>query len=106
MKYGKTILSFTCRLGVRIAENPLRWILGCSVIILICISGLYWFRQEKNPTKLWVPPDSDFVYDTEWLLSHYEEAVRTEVFILTSDNVLDKQALIKVILEYNMLYVS
>jgi hypothetical protein len=98
---GRMILSFICRLGVHIAENPLRWMLGCFMIILICISGLYRFRQEKNPMKLWVPPDSDFVYDTKWLLSHYEEAVRTEMFILTGDNILEKQTLIKVILECN-----
>ncbi|XP_011338785.1 NPC1-like intracellular cholesterol transporter 1 isoform X2 [Ooceraea biroi] len=86
---------FFYRLGVRIARNPLRWMLGCSMIILICVSGLFRFRQEKNPTKLWVPPDSDFVLDTEWLMSHYKEAIRTQVFLLTGDNILNKQALIK-----------
>lgn len=71
--------------------------LGCSVIILICILGLFRFRQEKNPVKLWNPPDADFVSDTDWLMSHYEEAIRIETFILTGNNVLEQQALIKVI---------
>lgn len=82
---------------MNIAQSPIKWMIGCSVIILICILGLLRFRQEKNPTKLWVPPDSDFVSDTEWLMSHSVEALRIESFVLTGDNVLEQQALVKVI---------
>lgn len=92
------MLLFLYRLGVHIAQSPLKWMLGCSVIILLCILGLFRFRQEKSPVKLWVPPDSDFVSDTDWLLSHYEDALRVETFILTGDNILEKEALIKVII--------
>jgi len=94
---NRIMLLFLYRLGLHIAQSPLKWMLGCSVIILLCILGLFRFRQEKNPVKLWVSPDTDFVSDTEWLLSHYEEALRIETIILTSDNIFEQKALIKVI---------
>ncbi|KAL6264423.1 hypothetical protein P5V15_004532 [Pogonomyrmex californicus] len=94
-RISKTVEHFFYRLGVHIAQNPFKWMFGCFVIILICILGLFRFRQEKNPNKLWVPSDSDFVRDTEWLLSHYEEAVRIQSFILIGNNVLEQQTLIK-----------
>ena len=58
--------------------------------------GLYRFRQEKNPLKLWVPPDSDFIRDTEWLMSQFGEAQRVETIIMTGDDVLNSQALYEV----------
>ncbi|EFN85001.1 Niemann-Pick C1 protein [Harpegnathos saltator] len=94
-RISKGVEHFFYLLGLKIAQNPLKWILGCSVVILICILGLFRFRQEKNPIKLWNPPDADFVLDTEWLMSHYEEALRIQTFILTGDNILDQQTLIK-----------
>jgi len=71
--------------------------LGCLVVVLVCVLGLLRFRQEKNPIKLWVPPDSDFVAATEWLMSHSLETLRIQTFILTGDNVLEQQTLVKVI---------
>ena len=73
--------------------------LGCFVVVLVCVLGLFRFRQEKNPIKLWVPPDSDFVTTTEWLMSHYLETLRIQTFILTDDNVLEQQTLIRVIIQ-------
>jgi len=70
--------------------------LGCLVVVSVCVLGLLRFRQEKNPIKLWVPPDSDFVASTEWLMSHYLETLRIQTFILTSDNVLEQQTLVRV----------
>lgn len=60
--------------------------------------GLYRFRQEKNPLKLWIPPDSDFLRDTEWLISQFGEAQRLETFILTGDDILTAKALYEVLI--------
>lgn len=84
---------FFYSLGFRIAKQPVKWIIGCSFVVLICLSGLYKFRQEKNPLKLWVPPDSDFVKDTEWLMSNFAEGQRLETAIFTADDVLQADAL-------------
>ncbi|XP_011688295.1 PREDICTED: uncharacterized protein LOC105450242 [Wasmannia auropunctata] len=86
---------FFYRLGVRIAQNPFKWMRGCLVVTLICCLGLFRFRQEKNIVKLWIPPDSDFAKATEWLMSHYLETLRIQTFILTGDNVLEQQTLIR-----------
>ncbi|XP_014479846.1 PREDICTED: Niemann-Pick C1 protein-like [Dinoponera quadriceps] len=94
-RISRGIEHFFYLLGTKIARNPLKWMLGCSVIILICILGLFRFRQEKNPIKLWNPSDAEFVLDTEWLMSHYEEALRIQTFILSGNNVLEPQTLIK-----------
>ena len=65
----------------------------CSVLVIVCLAGLLRFRQEKNPLKLWVPPDSDFVRDTEWLTSTFKEGQRIESIIFTADDILEPQAL-------------
>ena len=55
-----------------------------------------FFHQEKNPVKLWVPQDSDFVRDTEWMFKQFEQGLRIENMILTADNVLEPKVLTKV----------
>ena len=63
--------------------------------VILCLAGLLNFRQERNPLKLWVPPDSDFLVDTEWIMSSFKEGQRTEVMIFGADNVLEPQALVQ-----------
>ncbi|KAL0109067.1 hypothetical protein PUN28_014278 [Cardiocondyla obscurior] len=94
-RISRTVEHAFYRLGVHIARSPYKWMLGCLAVVLVCVLGLLRFRQEKNPIKLWVPPDSDFVIATEWLMTHYLEALRIQTFILTGDNVLEQQALIR-----------
>ncbi|KAI4503226.1 hypothetical protein M0802_001448 [Mischocyttarus mexicanus] len=82
-------------LGSRIALHPKRCLIGNVIIIILCLGGLYWFRQEKNPLKLWIPPNSDFVHDTEWFLSNFGEGQRMENVILTGDDILQPKILAK-----------
>ncbi|XP_034936281.1 NPC intracellular cholesterol transporter 1-like [Chelonus insularis] len=81
------------QLGLRIARHPIRWIICCSLLVLLCLGGFLKFRQERNPLRLWIPPDSDFVKDSEWLMDQFGEGQRTETMILTADNVLEPYAL-------------
>ncbi|XP_043281988.1 NPC intracellular cholesterol transporter 1-like [Venturia canescens] len=90
---SSVVENFFYRLGYQIARHPLKWILGCTVIVLICLFGLYRFRQEKNPLKLWIPPDSDFVKDTEWVMSNFRHGQQVETMILTGENILHPEAL-------------
>lgn len=62
---------------------------------MMCLGGLFRFRQEKNPLKLWVPLDSDFIHDTDWIMSNYQKGRRIENIIFTADNVLEPSALIE-----------
>lgn len=43
--------------------------------------------------KLWVPPDSDFIRDTEWLISTFKEGQKIETLIFTADDILEPEAL-------------
>lgn len=81
------------RLGLNISQRPIKWIIGISIVVLLCLGGLYRFHQEKNPLKLWVPPDSDFVKDTEWLMSKFKDGQRIETMIFTADDILQPYAL-------------
>lgn len=94
-RISKGVEHFFYRLGMRITQNPFKWLLGCFIVMLFCLSGLFRFRQEKNPMKLWSPPDSDFALDTDWLMSHFKEGLRIQTFMLTGNNVLEQQALIR-----------
>lgn len=85
-----------CRLGYEIARHPLKWIFGCTLVVLVCLFGLYRFKQEKNPLKLWIPPDSDFVRDTEWLMANFKEGRQVEQMIMTGENILEPEALVEV----------
>lgn len=87
---------FSFRLGLRIAQRPLKWLIGSTIVVLVSLSGLYSFHQEKNPMKLWVPQDSDFVHDTEWMIQQFGQGLRLETMILTANNVLEPEVLAEV----------
>ncbi|XP_048511966.1 NPC intracellular cholesterol transporter 1-like isoform X2 [Athalia rosae] len=82
-------------LGNLIADRPWSWLAGSTVVVLLCLTGLLNFRQEKNPLKLWVPPDSDFLRDTEWLMKNFGEGMRVQTLMMTGENILEPRALIK-----------
>ncbi|XP_054005477.1 patched domain-containing protein 3-like isoform X1 [Hylaeus anthracinus] len=93
-RISEVVEHFFYGVGLRIARRPLKWLIGSAVIVLLSLSGLYSFHQEKNPMKLWVPQDSDFVHDTEWMIDQFGQGLRMESMILTADNVLEPEALV------------
>ncbi|KOC67294.1 Patched domain-containing protein 3 [Habropoda laboriosa] len=92
-RWSEIVEHFFYQLGLKIARRPLKWLIGSTVIVLISLSGLYCFRQEKNPVRLWVPQNSDFVHDTEWMFEQFGQGLRMEGMILTANNVLEPEAL-------------
>lgn len=56
------------------------------------------FRQEKNPLKLWVPPDTTFVRDSEWLMSTFQRGFSDEAITIVAEDVLTPEVIVKVIL--------
>lgn len=94
-RLSEVVEHFFYELGLRIARSPLKWIIGSAVIVLISLSGLYFFHQEKNPIRLWVPQDSEFVRDTEWMFEKFDQSLRLENMILTADNILEPEILAK-----------
>ncbi|XP_072390401.1 patched domain-containing protein 3-like [Diabrotica undecimpunctata] len=80
--------TFFYKLGLYIGQHPKRTIVICWIVVLVSALGFIRFRQEKNPLKLWVPPDSSFVKDSEWLMKSLQIAYQEEVVMLTGDDVL------------------
>lgn len=80
-------------LGVTVARNPWRVIAATWAFVLLCCGGLFTFYIEKNPMNLWVPPDSDFYYDTHWYIDKFGTGFRLQKLLITADNVLDPSVL-------------
>lgn len=55
--------------------------------------GLLRFRTERDPLKLWIPQNSKFLADTEWLVSTFKEGLRMEHSLITAPNVLHPDVL-------------
>lgn len=58
--------------------------------------GVLRFHQEKDPVKLWIPHNSDFIHDTHWLMQQFREGYRVESILVTAPNVLEPHVLQKV----------
>jgi Niemann-Pick C1 protein len=83
-------------LGVIIAKRPWTTIILTWVFIILSGIGLMQFYIEKNPMKLWVPPDSDFYIDTNWYIDNFGTGFRLQRIIITADDVLESEALMAI----------
>lgn len=84
---------FFYRLGVHIANNPWRTIALSWLVVGLCGLGFFRFHQEKSPMKLWVPQNSKFLHDTNWMIEHFKEGNRVETVMLTGSDVLRPEVL-------------
>lgn len=84
---------FFYRLGVHIANNPWRTIALSWLVVGLCSLGFFRFHQERSPMKLWVPQNSKFLHDTNWMIEHFKEGNRVETVMLTSPDVLTPEVL-------------
>ncbi|KXJ79597.1 hypothetical protein RP20_CCG000345 [Aedes albopictus] len=90
-----SIGQFFYRLGRFIANNPWRTIIGSWLVVAVCSLGFLRFHQEKSPMKLWVPQDSKFLHDTNWVIDNFKEGNRIETVMLTAPDVLTPEVLRK-----------
>lgn len=94
--YLKPYLIFS-RYGYMIALHPKKFLIGCLIFAGFGSLGLLRFRQEKNPIKLWIPPNSDFKHDTDWIIEKFKEGYRIQYLLLTAPNVLEPSVIQEVI---------
>lgn len=59
--------------------------------------GFLRFKTEKDPLKLWIPKNSKFLADTEWLVSTFKEGLRMEHSLITAPNVLHPDVLTRLL---------
>lgn len=86
---------FSFRLGFFIASHPWQTIITTILVVITLSLGFLRFHNEKNPLKLWIPINSKFIRDTEWLMESFEEGAREQMVLITAPDVLDARVLEK-----------
>nr|XP_023011826.1 Niemann-Pick C1 protein-like [Leptinotarsa decemlineata] len=91
-KFTYSVVTYTelffYKLGVCVGKHPFRTIGLCWALVLLSALGFLRFKQERNPLRLWVPPYTTFVRDSEWLIKTLDRAYQEEVVMITGDDVL------------------
>eukprot|EP00095_Tigriopus_kingsejongensis_P003657 maker-scaffold11_size778918-snap-gene-1.12 protein:Tk03657 transcript:maker-scaffold11_size778918-snap-gene-1.12-mRNA-1 annotation:"hypothetical protein DAPPUDRAFT_306990" len=68
---SKGLEDYFYRHGKWVASHPKLTILGALVGVALCGLGLFRFNEEKNMVKLWIPPNSDFAHNNQWLWENF-----------------------------------
>ncbi|XP_054280172.1 NPC intracellular cholesterol transporter 1-like [Macrosteles quadrilineatus] len=79
--------------GILVSNHPWKFVSLSLLLTLACCTGLLNFHQEKNPMKLWIPPESEFKRDTDWFMSGFGEGYRIQTVMLTAPDVLQPHVL-------------
>jgi hypothetical protein len=93
LKTTESVMNFfislnSFRWGILVATHPFKFILGSFLFTAICGLGFINFTQENRPDKLWIPRDSKFASDTDWLRKNFPSPLRESFAIFAADNVL------------------
>ena len=91
--YNHFFLSTPFRLGIIITRKPWFFIVGCVIFTATCSNGLFNFTAENAPMKLWIPQDSGFVENTNWLNDNFPNDIRFHSMIYEGDNLLNPEFL-------------
>ena len=83
--------------GCKVGKYPLTFIFITLLIPALSYIGLLKFKTENNPYKLWIPQNSDYLRNHEWLWENFPDDIRFNSLILTADNVLTPQTLKKLL---------
>ena len=74
--------------GQLVATRPLTTILICLLVTALAGIGLLRFEAENEGIKLWIPEDSDFRQNNDWLFENFPRSARFGSLILVADDVL------------------
>ena len=86
--------NFFLKYGETVARKPLYFILACVALTALCGVGLLRFRAENEGIKLWIPKNSDFRINNDWIFENFPRGLRFNSLILTSgENILDPEVI-------------
>ena len=73
-------------LGEKVAQHPLWVILGSIVFAVLCSSGVFLIESETEELQLWIPVNSDFYVNSEWISLNIPSKTRAQQFIIVTEN--------------------
>lgn len=77
------------------AENPKKTICLSWLTVAICCLGFMNFYQERDPLKLWVPSNSQFLVNTKFIMNKFGEGMRKQNVLIVADDVLRPEVMQK-----------
>ncbi|CRK87719.1 CLUMA_CG001509, isoform A [Clunio marinus] len=87
--------NFFYKLGLCVAENPYKTITFSFIFVLISCIGFLNFFQERDPLKLWVPENSQFLKDTKFIINNFGQGIRAQSVLIVADDVLRPEVIQK-----------
>ena len=81
------------RYGRLVATYPWFAILGCFLIAGLSGIGLLEYRTENNAFKLWIPDNSEFLANYNFLQEKFPPDTRFNNFIVAGGNVLTPEVI-------------
>ena len=75
--------------GKSIASRPYSFISLCILLTALSALGLFNFHQESAGVRLWMPDESEFKQNSEWLWANYPPSLRYASMLFLADNVLE-----------------
>jgi hypothetical protein len=70
--------------GYQVAKYPYFAIFGCLIFATLCGLGLLNFREETDQIELWVPKNSAFYSNIQWLNKNFPSDNRFQQYMLVT----------------------
>merc|ERR1711892_574155 len=86
--------------GRFVSLHPYPVILSSVVITALCSLGFINFRSEHKANLLWIPADSDYNVNQDWLDEYFKKNERAQIVLVKSENVLTPEAIQKMLEVY------
>jgi len=79
--------------GKFVSLHPYPVIGTCIIITALSSIGFLRFRMEHHANLLWIPADSPYNVNEDWLDEFFKRDERDQIVLFKSDNVLTPKAL-------------
>jgi len=79
--------------GKFVSLHPYPVICTCIIITALSSIGFLRFRMEHHANLLWIPADSKYNINEDWLEKFFKKNERDQIVLFKSDNVLTPKAL-------------
>ena len=81
--------------GRFVARDPMIMIVSCFLVTGFFLIGMINYRTENNAFKLWIPDNSDFVKNFQWLEENSPPDIRfNSLIVSTEENILTPAVLL------------